>query len=225
MTARIRVYLESGEKKAFASALDWPGWSRGARDEAGALEALVAYGPRYEGIVAGVADFPVPVGDSDFEVVERLRGGAATDFGVPSLPAGSDDEQLSEAEIDRLEAILQACWKGFDRMARGAEGVELRKGPRGGGRELPKIVEHVVGAEEAYLRQLGARPAAVGDQPAGERWPALRKEIVAAFRARAIGEEPDPPTKVKRRWSPRYFVRRTAWHVLDHAWEIQERQN
>lgn len=223
MTARIRVYLESGEKKVFASALDWPGWSRSARDEAGALEALVAYGERYGEIVAGVADFHVPADVSGLDVVERLKGGGATDFGIPSLPASSDEEELAVGEAARLEALLLACWKGFDRIAREAEGVELRKGPRGGGRELPKIVEHVVGSEEGYTRQLGAGPTAVGNQPAGERWPALRKEIVAAFRARANGEEPDLPTKVKRRWSPRYFARRTAWHVLDHPWEIEDR--
>lgn len=224
MTARIRVYVESGEKKVFASALDWPGWSRGARDEKGALEALVAYGGRYAEIVAGVADYRPPGEASDLEVTERLKGGGATDFGVQSLPASSDEEQLSEAEIERLEALLQACWQGFDRIARHAEGVELRKGPRGGGRDLPKMVEHLVGAEEGYLRQLGARPGPAGNSTAAGRWPALREAILAAFRARANGEEPDPPTKVKRRWSPRYFVRRASWHLLDHAWEIEDRR-
>jgi hypothetical protein len=26
-----------------------------------------------------------------------------------------------------------------------------------------------------------------------------------------------------KRWLPRYFVRRVAWHALDHAWEIEDR--
>lgn len=224
MTARIRVCTESGEKKVFASALDWPGWSRGARDEAGALEALVAYGERYRGIVGGVTDFQTPADTSGLEVIERLKGGGATDFGVASLPASSDEEDLAEDEAARLEALLRACWKGFDRIALEAAGVELRKGPRGGGRELPKIIAHVVEAEEGYIRQLGARPGPAGDEVAGERWPALREAISAAFRARANGHEPATPSKVKRRWSPRYFARRTAWHVLDHAWEIEDRR-
>jgi hypothetical protein len=25
------------------------------------------------------------------------------------------------------------------------------------------------------------------------------------------------------RWPARYYVRRAAWHVLDHAWEIEDR--
>jgi hypothetical protein len=34
-------------------------------------------------------------------------------------------------------------------------GKELRKGPRGGGRDPEKIMEHVLGAEASYFRQLG----------------------------------------------------------------------
>ncbi len=222
-SGRIRVYVEAGGKKRFASALDWPGWSRGGKDEAGALEALLTYGPRYGRAVGRAADFRLPADVSDFEVVQRLKGDASTDFGVPSQPARSDGDELTTAEVDRLEAILPACWSAFDGAARMAEGVELRRGPRGGGRDLAKMVEHVVGAEEAYLRQLGARPGARGDAAASDFWPALRESIVAALRVRARGEEPESATKVKKRWSPRYFVRRTAWHVLDHAWEIEDR--
>jgi len=98
VTARIRVCTESGEKKVFASALDWPGWSRGARDEAGALEALVAYGERYRGIVGGVTDFQTPADTSGLEVIERLKGGGATDFGVASLPASSDEKVTISVE-------------------------------------------------------------------------------------------------------------------------------
>jgi hypothetical protein len=24
-------------------------------------------------------------------------------------------------------------------------------------------------------------------------------------------------------WAPRYLIRRTAWHVLDHAWELEDK--
>lgn len=224
MSERFRVYVESGRKKTFASALDWPGWSRGGRDEAGALEALLVHGPRYALIVAGVAGFQPPGEVSEIEVVERIEGGAGTDFGVPSLPSSSDEDELAAGEAARLEAVLVACWAGFDQIAREAEGVELRKGPRGGGRDVPRIVEHVLGAEESYLRQLGAQPVRAGDEDAAERWAVLREATLAAFRARASGEELKLPTQVKRRWSPRYFARRAAWHVLDHAWEIEDRR-
>jgi hypothetical protein len=116
--------------------------------------------------------------------------------------------------------VLRAVWRAFDRAAAAAVGVELRKGPRGGGRDLDKIVVHCVEAEEAYLRQLGARPPT---PPADlvERWPALRKAGLEMLARRAGGDPPE--TKVKRPWTPRYFVRRAAWHVLDHAWEIEDR--
>jgi len=212
-----------GSKKTFASALDWPGWSRSGKDADGALEALLASAERYGRAVGQVIDFPAPDEASGFEVVERLKGGGATDFGVPSQPARSDDDALGEAELERLVAILRACWSAFDRAAAKADGVELRKGPRGGGRDLAKMTEHVVGAEESYLRQLGARPVAREDESVADGWPAHREAIVQTLRLRARGDEPENATKVKTRWSPRYFVRRAAWHVLDHAWEVEDR--
>ncbi|MBA3627591.1 MAG: hypothetical protein H0W60_07630 [Chloroflexi bacterium] len=223
MRDRFRVYLEMGSKKTFASALDWPGWSRSGKDADGALEALLASAARYGRAVGQVPDFRGPVEVSDFEIQERLKGGGATDFGVPSQPARSDGDALGEAELERLVAILRACWSAFDRAAGRADGVELRKGPRGGGRDLAKMTEHVVGAEESYLRQLGARPVARGDESAADGWPAHREAIVQTLRLRARGDEPENATKVKTRWSPRYFVRRAAWHVLDHAWEVEDR--
>jgi len=45
-TGMIRVVVEGGAKRVFASAVDWPGWARSGRDEAAALEALLAYAPR-----------------------------------------------------------------------------------------------------------------------------------------------------------------------------------
>ncbi len=224
MSDRVGVYLEIGGKKTFASAPDWPGWSRGGKDADGALEALLAAASRYARVVGQVTDFAAPEDASVFDVVERLKGGGATDFGVPSQPARSDDDAVGGAELERLAAILRACWSAFDRAAGEADGVELRKGPRGGGRDLAKITEHMVGADESYLRQLGARPATRGgDESAADGWPVLREAIVQTLRLRARGDEPENPTKVKTRWSPRYFVRRAAWHVLDHAWEVEDR--
>jgi len=43
--AETPVYLESGSRRTFAGAIDWPGWCRSGRDEASALEALLSYGP------------------------------------------------------------------------------------------------------------------------------------------------------------------------------------
>jgi hypothetical protein len=221
--ATHRVYLEQGQKRTFASALDWPGWSRVGRDEAGALAALVAAGPRYASVVPVALGFAAPGEASELRVDARVQGGAATDFGVPGEPAPDDDRPLSHDEAERLATLLEAAWSAFDRIAEAAEGIELRKGPRGGGRDLDGIVEHVVGAEEAYLRQLGRRPPDRDGRVPGDAWRVIRPVAVESVHVRVRGEEPQDATRVKRRWSVRYYARRAAWHVLDHAWEIEDR--
>jgi hypothetical protein len=45
----------------------------------------------------------------------------------------------------------------------------------------------------------------------------------AALAAGARGELPERGPRGGARWTPRSFVRRVAWHVLDHAWEIEDR--
>jgi hypothetical protein len=218
---RFRVAIETGDKRVFASALDWPGWSRSAKTESEALAALVAYGDRYRRVVGrSPGGFEAPRDVDALDVAEHSHGGGGTDFGVPSNEARADDRALTGAELERFDAVLRAAWRAFDRAAEAAVGIELRKGPRGGGRDLDKMVGHCVEAEEAYLRQLGARPPT---SPADlvERWPELRKAGLEMLARRAGGDPPE--TKVKHPWTPRYFVRRAAWHVLDHAWEIEDR--
>jgi hypothetical protein len=221
---KVPVYVETGDKKTFASAVDWPGWSRSGKTEADALAALLASGTRYAK-VARKADrtFEPPAVVADLEVVERLGGGSGTDFGVPGLPAGSDDRRIRPAELERLRAILEASWRAFDEAARTAEGLELRKGPRGGGRDLPKIIGHAFEADRAYVVQAGGRyRSPKGAQPKDE-WPRLRKRLLEVLDARARDLPVEDPANVRNPWLPRYLVRRTAWHVLDHAWEIEDR--
>src|SRR5690348_16494347 len=143
MDRHVRVAIETGPKRVFATAIDWPGWSRGARSEDDALEALRIYGPRYAGVVSASVPFSLPSDPKAYRVEERVTGGAGTDFGVPSNVIKADEEPVDDAELDRLNAILRACWAAFDAAATAAGGVELRKGPRGGGRDLAKIVGHV----------------------------------------------------------------------------------
>ncbi len=219
----VAIYLEVGAKRSFASAVDWPGWSRGARSEQEAVAVLAAYGDRYKAVVRSAAPmFTAPKDTSEFKIVKRLKGNAGTDFGVPSLGLPSDDEPITEAELERLTRILDACWSAFDRAAKSAKGLELRKGPRGGGRDLEKMVGHVVEADQAYIAQLGARPpkAAAGQTV---RPFDLHDAMLEALRARARGLPVAEPSRAKILWTPRYFARRVAWHVLDHAWEIEDR--
>jgi len=219
----LPIYLEVGAKRTFASAIDWPGWSRGARSEQEAVAALAAYGDRYNAVVRSAAPkFTAPTDASGFKIVKRLKGNAGTDFSVPSLGLTSDEGPIAADELERLARILEACWDAFDRAAKSAKGLELRKGPRGGGRDLDKMSAHVVEADQAYMAQLGARPpkAAAGRpiEPSD-----LHDAMLAAFRARARGQPVAEPRDTKKPWTLRYFARRVAWHVLDHAWEIEDR--
>ncbi len=219
----IAIYLEAGAKRTFASAVDWPGWSRGARSEQEAIAALASYGDRYKAVVRSAApNFTAPKDASECKIVKRLKGNVGTDFGVPSLGLPSDSAPMAATELERLARILEACWDAFDRAAKSAKGLELRKGPRGGGRDLDKMTAHVVEADQAYMAQLGARPPkAAAGRPI--RPSDLHDAMLAAFRARARGLPFADPRNTKKPWTLRYFARRVGWHVLDHAWEIEDR--
>jgi hypothetical protein len=208
------IYLEVGSKRVFASALDWPGWTRAGKDEKLAIEALLAYLPRYA-IVPRTARIAFPT-EAQFKVVERVTGNATTDFGAPGIPASSDTKPLSTAEADRICALLAASWKVFDNVVAKSP-AQLRKGPRGGGRDRDKIADHIIDAESAYTTKLGLKlRASKRDDAAGVA--AARKAVLDAIRA-STGR----PQTAEKRWSPRYAARRIAWHLLDHAWEIEDR--
>ena len=218
------VYLEVGAKRVFACSLDWPGWSRSGRDEDAALEALVRYAARYRRAIGSAAGMAFR--DSPLRVVERLKGSASTDFGVPGAASSRDERPLSPAEVKRQTSLMRACWAALDRRARAVRGRALRKGPRGGGRDLDAIVRHVLDAEMAYVSKLGAstrNPDSVEDVKAGLA--NVRHEMVERVASRARGEPPPRTPRSGSLWTPRFAIRRSAWHALDHAWEIEDRSN
>ncbi len=221
---QISVYLEQTPKRAFAVAVEWPGWARVARTPDQALDAMVAYAERYAVVPreARIA-FPGPTSVSDLSVVERVAGTPTTDFGAPGVPLPSDPRPLREAELSRLTRLLTASWEAFDAAASEARGKQLRLGPRGGGRSLAKIIDHVREADEAYVGALGARPPkAVASDPRGSMQ-RLRSRFLETLSAVARGEPISEPRNTQRPWSPRFAIRRSAWHALDHAWEIEDR--
>ena len=215
----LRVVLEVAPKRSFASALDWPGWSRSGKAADEALEALLAYAPRYAKVAkrAKVA-FSPPATARGVEIVERQKGSAGTEFGVPSSTARPESDPLPTRELNRLINLLEASWATFDAAVRKAEGTTLTLGPRGGGRQVPKMIEHVREAESAYVHQIGTKAS-------GQSMSELRRSFVEALRLLAAGEDLPTPNKVKKPWTPRYAVRRSAWHALDHAWEIEDRSS
>jgi hypothetical protein len=212
-----RAYLEVGSSKVFACAIDWPGWCRSGKTEDAALEALAAYADRYAPVAAGAkVRFPKSAGDH-IEVIETVKGSASTDFGVPGEACADDDRKLTKAQAERQAAFVQSAWRLLDRVAKGAP-ASLRKGPRGGGRDRDKMLNHVIDAEVAYARKIGLKlkPPALDDTKGVQ---AQRREILAVLRA-ARAAEPDLDIKS---WPYRYAARRIAWHALDHAWEMQDR--
>jgi predicted RNase H-like HicB family nuclease len=218
MAKAIPIYLEAGDKKVFACSIDFPGWCRSGKTEEEALEALAAYAPRYAEVAerAKVA-FPAPtkVGER-FEVVERVKGKGATDFGIPHEITRADAEPLTARQAARQVELMRAAWATLDKVAK-ASPAELRKGPRGGGRDRDKMLDHVLGAEAAYARKVGVKhpQPELGDTKAIK---ALRDDLAETLRGASDGSPPIP-----RGWPPRYAIRRITWHVLDHAWEMQDR--
>jgi hypothetical protein len=223
--SRIPVYVEAGSKRVFAGAVDWPGWARSGRDRDAALEALVEYGPRYKSSMKrAVAGLSPPADRSGLEVAERVKGGSGTDFGVLGASLRSDREDLAKSESGRFLSLLRAAWRAFDRSAEDAKSKQLRKGPRGGGRSREAIVRHVMEAEAAYLAKLGASYRKITESTDIDAELAdIRSEAVQVFRSRARGEPAPRTPRSGSLWTPSYFVRRSAWHALDHAWEIEDR--
>ena len=198
-----RVYLEVGAKRVFALALDWPGWARSAADEDRALAVLAAYAPRYAPIAAA-AGLEFSLGA--FDVVEKVPGDATTDFGAPGKVPEVDRRPIFADEASRQAALLQASWDYLDRVVAAAP-ESLRKGPRGGGRDTSKIVGHVRDAELSSSRKMGLGSSSYSH-------PAVFEAV----------SRPGPALPATEKgWPSRYMARRMAWHVLEHAWEIEDR--
>jgi hypothetical protein len=197
---RTRVYFEEGTSAVFATANDWPGWCRRAKTTDLALEALLDYQDRYAAVLS------VPFKPGKLEVIGSVPGNATTDFGAPGVDTPWDTEALSARDLRRQVAVLVDCWSYFDDVVTNAPAT-LTRGPRGGGRDRDEIVPHVREAERHYCSKLGTRV------PPRTPWTDQRAVITEALLAGSPGAA----------WPSRYSLRRLAWHVLDHAWEIQDK--
>jgi hypothetical protein len=223
-SANLHVFFEAGKRRTFAGAVEWPGWCRSGSDEQSALQALFDYGPRYAAILqAAQIEFQPAASPEDFVVVERLVGNASTDFGAPNIPLPSDERTLDEVEFLRLQSLLMACWQGFDVAVLSATDRELSKGPRGGGRDLFGIIEHLMGSDASDLAHLAfmfqLRSAEGIEQELGR----TRQAILNALARAALGDLPEQGPRGGVIWTARRFVRTISWHCLDHTWEIQDR--
>ena len=208
----LRLLVEASPRKVFVVALDWPGLARAGKDEPLAVDELLAHLGRYRPI-AEAAGLELPGADLELDVVERVDGGGGTAFGVPSEIVKADREPTTPTQAKHLAALVEASWAAFDRIADAAP-ASLRKGPRGGGRDTAKVVDHVNEADSAYAREMGLKHDPK-DRAAVE---AMRAEMLQVLRTASDGSP-----LAGRRWTARYAARRVAWHALDHAWEIEDR--
>lgn len=217
---KIRLAIDSGEKRAFATAVDWPGWSRSGKTRDEALTRLLEYGARYKKSLGRAAStLTPPQSVDDLEVVATVSGDKNADYGVPHATVKPDLAPISQAQLDDQVKLLEAAWKAFADAAAAARGKTLAAGPRGGGRSLSKIVEHVHEADRlAYIVSLGAQAP-----PSSASRDEVEAAFVEALHAKVRGELPEKGPRGGERWSARYAIRRSAWHALDHAWEIEDR--
>lgn len=218
MANRIRVTLETGPKgkKVAAVAPDWPGLERGAKTGEEAIEKLRAYLPRYSR-VAKLASLDAEFGASEgVDVVEQYPGTGSTDFWGISFAFSSIDRQgMSADELDRELRLMQACWAFFDDV-RGRVSAELRKGPRGGGRDRDRIVLHLFANEQDWAKGLGVVTPDDAMLTA-EGMKAHRDAYCQAIR------DYHSQGKIAGKWPLRYLIRHTAFHTMDHAWEMEDK--
>jgi hypothetical protein len=92
----------------------------------------------------------------------------------------------------------------------------MQKGPRGGGRDRDRIVRHVLFTERDWAKMVGVITPE-DTMLTGEELNAYRDTYCNAIRAfHSQG-------KMARKWPLRYLIRHTAFHTLDHAWEMQDK--
>jgi hypothetical protein len=217
----VRTVIEHGtkNKRSVAFSLDWPGWSRGAKSAELALETLESYRERY-GPVAVIARMGQEFDAAGpLEVVEDRVGTGSTDFwGISFSPSSTEQEPMGEAELERKITLLQASWTFFDDVAARVS-PEMRKGPRGGGRDRNRIIRHTIRTEsEDFAKRVGLQiPEEAALTPEGLRQ--HRETYVAAMRAYNAGKI----EKRMRSWTLPFLIRHSAFHTLDHAWEMQDK--
>jgi hypothetical protein len=216
----VATVLERGPKgkKAVAFAVDWPGWSRGAKTADLALETFESYRERYRPIAVGAGRAGEFDAAGRVDVVEDRVGPGSTDFwGISFAPSSLETEPMADAELERKIGILRACWEYFDAVAARVS-PEMRKGPRGGGRDRNQIIRHTIRNEsEEFAKRVGLRiPEEGALSPDGLR--DFREAYVAAMRAYNAGEG-----KRMRSWNLPFLIRHSAYHVMDHAWEMEDK--
>ncbi|MEO6062559.1 MAG: hypothetical protein ABIQ99_11535 [Thermoflexales bacterium] len=217
----MRVTLEIGPKgkRVVAVAPDWPGLERGAKSPEDAVDRLRSYIPRYAPVAklgAMGTEFAKVKG---IEVVEGYPGTGSTDFwGISFAFSSLDRRAMSSDELERELTLMQACWAFFDEVGHRVSAV-LQKGPRGGGRDRDRIVRHTLAAEQSWAKGVGVHTPEDG-MLTGNELKAYRDAYCQAIRS--YHSQGKMAGKMAP-WPLRYLIRHTAFHTLDHAWEMEDK--
>ena len=216
----VRTVVETGPKgkRAVAFAVDWPGWSRGAKTAEEAVALLESYRERYRPVAVRARMAKAFDAAGPLEVVEERIGTGSTDFwGISFSPSASEPEPLDSEELERRLRLLRACWAVFDDVASRVS-PEMRKGPRGGGRDRDRIIRHTIRTEsEDFAKRIGLRIPEEGAL-SPQALLRYREDYVDAMRAYNAGEG-----KRMRSWNLPFLIRHSAFHMMDHAWEMQDK--
>jgi len=217
----VRTVIDRGPKgkRSVAFALDWPGWSRGAKTEEVALETLELYRVRYRPIAALAGMETELDAAGPLAIVEEKVGTGSVDFwGISFSPSSSEVDPMDDPALDRGITVLRACWTFFDAVAARVSPV-MRKGPRGGGRERDEIMRHVFRVESLdFASQVGLQ---LPDGPVltGRELGRYREDFVAGIRAYNAGQI----ERRMKKWTLPFLIRHTAFHTLDHGWEMEDK--
>jgi hypothetical protein len=219
MPSQLRVLVEEPTrgKRWVAVAADWPGLERGGKTEDEAVEKLARYVPRYLPVAKRVGLDAELGAQTEVERIGRYPGTGSTDFwGISFAPSPLDRAPFYAPTFDRQVGLLRAAWAEFDETAARVS-AELRLGVRGGGRSRDEIVRHVRAVEGGDFSRRVEAPSEVEDMATSRGLAHHRDRFVAAMRAwyaegKALGK-----------WTIPYLVRHAAYHVLDHTWEMQDR--
>jgi hypothetical protein len=219
MGSQFRVLVEQPTrgKRWVAVAADWTGLERGAKTEDEAVEKLVRYVPRYLPIAKRAGLDVELAAQTEVDIIGRYPGTGSTDFwGISFAPSPLDHEPFDAPTFDRGVRLLRAAWTEFDETAARVS-ADLRLGVRGGGRSRDRIVEHVLRVEGLDFSDRVKVPSELEEQVTPGGLAHHRDRFVEAMRA--WYEEGKPLGK----WTIPYLARHTAYHVLDHTWEMQDR--
>ncbi len=220
--AAFRVSVEAGKRRAFAQSCDWPGWCRWGKDEQAAVVALVAYSARFARVVRRSRGTLIAPGIEAIEVVERLRGGPVTDYGAITQPIVTDRNALTAAYRDRVAGLLEAAWAEFDeeyaRVPAGERGIKPKVG-----RSLDGFRFHLFETDAWHLSAFGGPYRKPGPEGLADE-AKVRASLLEAVRRLPLHEPFEPFKRHGLEWTPVFAARRSIWHALDHAWQLEDQR-